>query len=162
MCCQKRGNYREGSCILGDRVCFCANSPRASEGGCPWWAGHQDVCQLRSPHFHQVASFSAKSCQFLRRRQVLVFLEATKMICLTFRWKNKKSREERRRKFLARVWFFMILWTVAHQAPLSMGFPRQEYKSELPCSPPGDFPDLGISYVSCIGKWVFFFFFFNH
>ena len=34
--------------------------------------------------------------------------------------------------------------TVAHQAPLSMGFPRQEYWSRLPFPSPGDFPDLGI------------------
>ena len=33
------------------------------------------------------------------------------------------------------------LWTVAHQAPLSIGFPRQEYWSGLPCPPPGDRPD---------------------
>ena len=31
-----------------------------------------------------------------------------------------------------------------HQAPLSMGFPRLEYKSDLPFPPPGDLPDLGI------------------
>ena len=35
-------------------------------------------------------------------------------------------------------------WAVAHQAPLSMGFSRQEYWSGLPCPPPGDFPDPGI------------------
>ena len=38
------------------------------------------------------------------------------------------------------------LWdpvTVAHQAPLSMGFSRQEYWSGLPCPPPGDLPDPG-------------------
>ena len=33
------------------------------------------------------------------------------------------------------------LWTVAHQAPLSMGFSRQEYWSWLPCPPAGDLPD---------------------
>ena len=33
------------------------------------------------------------------------------------------------------------LWTVARQAPLSMGFSRQEYWSGLPCSPPGNLPD---------------------
>ena len=38
-------------------------------------------------------------------------------------------------------------WTVAHQAPLSMGFSRQEYRSGLPCPPPGDFPDPGIEPV---------------
>ena len=35
-------------------------------------------------------------------------------------------------------------WTVAHQAPLSMGFSRQEYWSGLPCYPPEDLPDPGI------------------
>ena len=35
-------------------------------------------------------------------------------------------------------------WTVAHQAPLSMGFPRQEYWSGLPFPPPEDLPDPGI------------------
>ena len=35
-------------------------------------------------------------------------------------------------------------WTVALQAPLSMGFSRQEYWSGLPCSPPGDLPNPGI------------------
>ena len=39
---------------------------------------------------------------------------------------------------------FVILWTVAHQAPLSMGFSRQEYWSGLPCPAPGDLPNPGI------------------
>ena len=38
---------------------------------------------------------------------------------------------------LSRVQLFATPWTVAHQAPLSMGFPRQEYRSVLPCLPPG-------------------------
>ena len=39
-------------------------------------------------------------------------------------------------------------WTVAHQASLSMGFPRQEYWSELPFPSPGDLPYLGIKPTS--------------
>ena len=35
-------------------------------------------------------------------------------------------------------------WTAVHQAALSMGFSRQEYRSELPCPPPGDLPHPGI------------------
>ena len=35
-------------------------------------------------------------------------------------------------------------WTIARQAPLSMGFSRQEYWNELPCPPPGDLPNPGI------------------
>ena len=38
------------------------------------------------------------------------------------------------------VQLFVIQWTIAHQAPLSMGFPRQEYWSGLPGPPPGDLP----------------------
>ena len=39
---------------------------------------------------------------------------------------------------------------IALQAPLSMGFSRQEYWSRLPCPPPGDLPDLGIKPISLI------------
>ena len=42
------------------------------------------------------------------------------------------------------VQFFVTPWTVAHQAPLSVGFSRQEYWSGLPFPPPGDLPDSGI------------------
>ena len=41
-----------------------------------------------------------------------------------------------------------ILWTVACQAPLSMGFSRQEYWSGLPCPAPGHLPDLEIEPTS--------------
>ena len=41
-------------------------------------------------------------------------------------------------------------WTVACQAPLSMGFSRQEYQSGLPCPPPGDLPDPGIKPASLL------------
>ena len=41
------------------------------------------------------------------------------------------------------VGLFETPWTVAHQAPLSMGFSWQEYCSGLPCPPPGDLPDPG-------------------
>ena len=43
---------------------------------------------------------------------------------------------------------FAILWTIACQAPLSMGFSRQEYWSELPCPPPGDLSDPGVEPTS--------------
>ena len=38
------------------------------------------------------------------------------------------------------VWLFVTLWIITHQAPLSMGFSRQEYWSGLLCLPPGDLP----------------------
>ena len=40
------------------------------------------------------------------------------------------------------------LWTTAHQAPLSMGFSRQEYRSGLLCRPPGDLPEPGTELAS--------------
>ena len=40
--------------------------------------------------------------------------------------------------------YFAIPWTVAHQAPLSMGFSGQEYWSGFPFPPPGDLPNPGI------------------
>ena len=40
------------------------------------------------------------------------------------------------------------LWTVAHQAPLSMLFHRQEYWNELPLPPPGNLPHQGIKSAS--------------
>ena len=46
------------------------------------------------------------------------------------------------------VQFFVILWTVAHQAPLSVGLSRQEYWSGLSYPPPGDLPHPGFEPVS--------------
>ena len=63
---------------------------------------------------------------------------------------NRKSRPERDRShscFRCLWWCSvmsnsMILWTIAHHAPLSMGFTRQEYWSGFPCPPPGDLSNL--------------------
>ena len=46
-------------------------------------------------------------------------------------------------KSLSRVQLFVTPWTVAYQAPLSMGFSRQEYWSGLPFASPGDLPKPG-------------------
>ena len=43
-------------------------------------------------------------------------------------------------------------WTVAHQAPLSMEFFRQEYWNGLPCPPPGDLPNPGIVQFSSVAQ----------
>ena len=59
------------------------------------------------------------------------------------------------------VRLFATPWTVAHKAPLPMGFPRQEYWSALPFPSPGDLPDPGtkpslIACVSCIGRQILY------
>ena len=46
------------------------------------------------------------------------------------------------------VQLFVIPWTIARQAPLSMGFSRQEYWSRLPCPSLGDLPGPGIKPTS--------------
>ena len=51
-------------------------------------------------------------------------------------------------KSLSHVWLFVTLWTVVCQAPLSMGFSRQEYWSGLPFPLPGDCPHPSIKPAS--------------
>ena len=46
------------------------------------------------------------------------------------------------------VRLLVTLWPIAHQAPLSMGFSRQECLSGLPFPPPGDLPNPGIEHTS--------------
>ena len=59
------------------------------------------------------------------------------IICLKVKSKVKV-------KLLSRVQLFSTPWTVAYQAPLSMGFSRQRYWSGLPFPSPGDLPNPGI------------------
>ena len=49
---------------------------------------------------------------------------------------------------LSRVWLFATPWTIAHQSPLSMVFPKQKYWSGLPFPTPGDHLNPGIKPVS--------------
>ena len=55
-----------------------------------------------------------------------------------------KYNSESEVKSLSRVRLFATPWTVAYQAPPSMGFSRQEYWSGLPFPSPGDLPNPGI------------------
>ena len=51
---------------------------------------------------------------------------------------------------LSCIWLFSIPWTIAHQASLSMGLPRQEYWSRLPFPSRGDLSDPGIESTSAV------------
>ena len=55
-----------------------------------------------------------------------------------------------------RVHCFVTTWTIARQAPLTMGFTRQEYWSGLPFPSPGDLPDPGIELTSPVSAGRFF------
>ena len=59
-----------------------------------------------------------------------------------------KNRTGVHAKSLSHVQLCATPWTVAHQAPLPMGFSRHEYWNGLPCSPPGDLPVPGIEPMS--------------
>ena len=54
---------------------------------------------------------------------------------------QESMRQRERVKLLSRVQFLATPWTVAYQAPSSMGFSRQEYWSRLPFTSPGDLPN---------------------
>ena len=51
------------------------------------------------------------------------------------------------------VQLFVTPWTVAHQAPLSIEFSREEYWSGLPCPPPGDLLDWKNPLLLCLLHW---------
>ena len=53
-------------------------------------------------------------------------------------------------QLLSYVRLFVTPWTVAHQVPLSVGFPRQEYWSKLSFPSPEDLPDPGIKPMSLV------------
>ena len=62
---------------------------------------------------------------------------------------------------LSHVRLFATSWTIDHQAPPSIGFPRQEYWSGLPLPSPGDLPDPGIKLISparvcCVGRQILY------
>ena len=59
-------------------------------------------------------------------------------------WTTEKDPRQGKAKLLSHVWLFATPWTVAHQAPPSMEFSRQEYWSGVPFPFLGDLPDPGI------------------
>ena len=95
---------------------------------------------------HTGLLFLSQTFQSFLGLQQLHFGESEMLLCMLNRFRSS--------------WLFVTLWTVAHQAPPSMGFSRQEYWSGLPCTPPGDLPLsknwTRFSYVFCIGRGVLY------
>ena len=81
-------------------------------------------------HTHTSVTPYSKNDTFLTTNNLLKVLEGP-MCCAVLH-------------LFSQVWLFSTLWTVARQAPLSMGFSRQEYWSGLPGPYPGDFTNPGI------------------
>ena len=62
--------------------------------------------------------------------------------------------DQKKVKSLSRVRLFATPWTVAYQAPPSMGFSRQEYESGLPFPSPGDLPNPGFEPGLPLCRWI--------
>ena len=97
-----------------------------------WWRQHSAAQKTQSGLHQSPLIFLGRSldlfwaaCGHLSLRSALFQL---------VKWSEVKS--------LSRVLLFATPWTVAHQAPPSMGFSRQEYWSGLPFPSPGDLPNL--------------------
>ena len=113
-----------------------------------WWAFHFVLCvhlyplTVRGPYFHDrqhaCISWSSESVTLPKSicdiRMPSVPMKGIWKLCVL--------------SHFSRVWLFVTPWTVACQAPLSMGFPRQEYWSELAVPSPWDLPYPGIEPVS--------------
>ena len=65
-------------------------------------------------------------------------------LCFTFVGSKSHFSHVCMLSHFSHVWLCATPWTVTHQAPLPMGFSRQEYWSVLPCPLPGDLPSPGI------------------
>ena len=93
---------------------------------------NQFILKFFSPNHPDVGLY-----QFRVYKGLMIFLRpASKFLgsLVAWKWKWKWSR----------VRLFATRWTEAHQAPLSLGFSRQEYWSGLPFHSPGELPDPGI------------------
>ena len=106
--------------------CSCLENPTDGEA---WWTAIYGVAQSRT----RLKRLSSNSSKVLQRQYSALF----------------KSTELRDRCVRVLICFscvrlFVTLWTVACQAPLSMGFSKQEYWSGLSFPSPGDLPNPGI------------------
>ena len=100
-----------------------------------------DISEWKDPFFSTSLSQNSHDSLNSERTQVVItnFLHYYRSLSLwTDRHKTYKCLS------LGHVWLFGTPWTVAHKAPPSMGFSRQEYWSGLPFPFPGDLPNSGI------------------
>ena len=115
------------------------------------WAGHWLQCEGRLDHCAWL--LPQASLELSRERGVGISQGSKKKVTRNFwclpricthvqlMWQPWNRSEE---KSLSRVWLFATPWTVTCQAPLSMGFSKQEYWSGLSFPSPGDLPNPGI------------------
>ena len=96
-------------------------------------------------HFYHFITLDKTSCIMLNRSSKKIHLwllpDFREIQCFTIK---KDIVRVFMLSHFSPVQLFVTLWTVALQAPLSVGFSSQEYWSGLPCPPPGDLPNPGI------------------
>ena len=109
------------------------------------------IVQLSHPHMTTGKAIALTVSTFVRKMMSLLFNTWSRFI-IAFLLKNLRLLISYICVCICvcamplQLWLTLCsLWTVAHQPPLSMKFPRQEYWSRLPCSPPGDPPDAGLN-----------------
>ena len=92
--------------------------------------------QVGKPHLKKKKTFSFRfgNSQCFRNSWKILEIQRIRPLCYV--------------KLLSHVQLFVTPWTAACQAPLFMGFPRQEFWSGLPFPSPRDLPDPGIEPVS--------------
>ena len=111
-----------------------------------WWCGQVEKHRKSSEHDASAAKLPYTALRFLAVCWILTAGKAQQ-------WPTRALEANSYQvpwvlSHFNRVWCFATLWTVALQAPLSMGFSGQEYWSGLPCPPLGHLPNPGIKLES--------------
>ena len=137
----KRDGERErknrNSVPVGQRM-----SSYSGDGGLPCWPSSKGAaCQCRRPGVHPWSRRSAGRGNGNPLQCSRLGNPSDGGACPASVRAHELSR-------FSRVWLFETLWTVAHQAPPSMGFPRREYRSGLPFPTLGDLPNPEIECTS--------------
>ena len=94
---------------------------------------------LSSRSFHWVTAEASGSPSGSKTKEVIHDGQRT---TVKFQRRQPASLDDRFCCFISLSNSFAAPWTIAHQGPLSMGFPRQEYESGLPCPTQGSNPPL--------------------
>ena len=122
------------------------NTVRALTRKCKIWASTTQKLQNWRIHYSGQEQRTRG-----RRKNWLMWIEASGTYLIEWHTDKMMNKSEDKLtqlwsevKLLSHVRLFVTPWTVAHQAPLSMGFSRGEYWSGLPFPSPGDLPDPGI------------------
>ena len=102
--------------------------------------------QFVKNHYHCSTDFHSYSAHYfpnqkLGNNEKIIWILNSSSHSPCIQWHLEKTKVKVKEKSLSHVWLFATPWTVAYQAPLSMGFSRQEHWSGLTSPSPEDLPD---------------------